>query len=97
VGSEGSARLLAAVADSRGRPSSLPVAADGPRPSQQQRKIGVAAIDRVKSGGNNNSSLAVSDLSDMSSESDNEFPQVLEAAGETEGGDRPLANQYRDC
>jgi hypothetical protein len=78
VGSEGSARLLAAVADSRGRPSSLPVAADGPRPSQQQRKIGVAAIDR-------------------SSESDNEFPQVLEAAGETEGGDRPLANQYRDC
>jgi hypothetical protein len=52
----------------------------------QQRKIGVGALDGARLANNNNISvgLCVSDLSDMSSESDSEFPQPR-SNGESEG------------
>lgn len=81
-GSDGGVRLADADLATRGRPSSLSVSADQVR---QQRKIGVPSMDRLSN--NNKSNLSVSDLSDMSSESDSEFPPVR-SHGESEGNCR---------
>ena len=71
-GSDGSPGL----AGVRGRPSTLPVTADRQQ-QEPRRRIGVAGLE-IAAGlnNNNNNNLSVSDLSDMSSESDSEFPQV---------------------
>jgi len=81
-GSDGGVRLAGHDPASRGRPSSLAVSADQVRPSQQKRKVGIPSMDRLAGGNNNN--LLVSDLSDMSSESDTEFLPPR-ARGESQG------------
>jgi hypothetical protein len=75
-GSDGSPGL----AGVRGRPSSLPVTADR---QQQRRRVGVPSLQTTAGLNNNLSNLSASEVSDMSSESDSEFPQIrLNADGE---------------
>ena len=81
-GSDGGVRLAGTDLGSRGRPISLAVSADQVRPSHQKRKVGIPSMDRLSS--NNNNNLLVSDMSDMSSESDSEFLPPR-ASGESQG------------
>jgi len=52
-GGDGSARLAEGDSAERGRPSSLAVSAEQLRLSQQKRKIGIPAMDRLSSTNNN--------------------------------------------